>query len=528
MADQQYGLSKVMPSRRGKIFFQDKFGARITAAEDSVVKTLIAAPKNIEDPVDAAEKLSGILGIRADILREQLQKPDDPYELIAKDLPEDTAKKVADLKMAGLSLQATVKRYYPHKELAAHVLGFRGYNDALNDWRGVYGVEKEYDRDLASGGITPDEFATNLLFIGRRTPDTAPEGTDVLLTIDYNIQERAEEELQSLVPTWVAESGMVLILEPRTGRILASASSKKFDPNEYFNVEDYSVFTNPVVEATYELGSVFKPITMAAAVNEGVVNGQSTYYDEGVLKFGSYSIYNFDLRSYGTQTMTQVLEKSLNTGAVHVERLLGKERFKKYVEAFGFGETTDSDLPNEVSGTIANLNSNRDLEYATASFGQGIAVTPIQMAQAVGAIANGGVRMRPHVVDGLIDESGTVRAFEPEARGQVISKEAAEEITKMLVSVVRVGYENRAGVQGYFVAGKTGTAQIPNAESRGYSSDVIHSFVGYAPAFNPKFLVYMQLTKPQGNRFAANTLTRAFHNLAEFILNYYEIPPDEK
>ena len=226
--------------------------------------------------------------------------------------------------------------------------------------------------------------------------------------------------------------------------------------------------------------------------------------------------------------MTQVLEKSLNTGAVYVAELLGQDRHSSYLRKFGFGKKTGIDLPGEVSGDLLNLDAGRPIDFATASFGQGIAVTPIQIIAAFAAIANKGTLMKPHVIDTIIDSSGNRFTQNPEVVERVVSPETAETLTKMLVSVVRSGFENRAGVKGYFVAGKTGTAQIPRSDARGYTDEVIHTFVGYAPAFDARFLIYFQLNKPKGNRFAANTLTPAFHDLAEYILNYYEVPPDER
>ncbi len=198
------------------------------------------------------------------------------------------------------------------------------------------------------------------------------------------------------------------------------------------------------------------------------------------------------------------------------------------MKRFGFGGKTGIDFPNEVAGDISNLKSGRDIEFATASFGQGIAVTPMQMAMAIGAIANGGVLMKPYIVDKIVDDSGNEKDFSPEKKSEVISADTADTLTKMLVSTVRSGFETKAEVKGYFVAGKTGTAQIPNKDKPGYSADVIHTFIGYAPAFHPKFLILLQLNRPHGNRFAANTMTQSFHNLADFILKYYEVPPDEK
>ena len=226
--------------------------------------------------------------------------------------------------------------------------------------------------------------------------------------------------------------------------------------------------------------------------------------------------------------MSQVIEKSLNTGVVYVARLIGKEAHREFLRRFGLGEKTGVDLPGELSGDISNLEEGRDIDFATAAFGQGIAVTPLQTAMAIGAIANHGILMKPYVVERITEDSGNEMRREPETVRRVISEKTAEELTKMLVATVRNSFENRANVKGYFVAGKTGTAQIPREDGKGYSDDVIHTFVGYAPAFDPKFLVYIQLNKPKGNRFAANTLTPFFHDLAEYMLNYYEIPPDER
>jgi cell division protein FtsI (penicillin-binding protein 3)/stage V sporulation protein D (sporulation-specific penicillin-binding protein) len=267
---------------------------------------------------------------------------------------------------------------------------------------------------------------------------------------------------------------------------------------------------------------------MAAGINEGVITASTTYGDPGVRRFGTFSVSNFDGRSYGTQTMTQVLEKSLNTGAMFAMERVGQERFFEYIKSFGFGEPTGIDVPGELAGNISNLSLGRDVDYATASFGQGIAMTPLQIAMGMAAIANDGTLMRPYIVEKLIDDSGAEEIRRPQEVRRVISPESSETLTRMLVSAVRNGFENRAGVKGYFVAGKTGTAQIPLQGRRGYSDDVIHTFVGYAPAFQPRFLVLLELVKPRGNRFAANTLTPVFHTIAQFMLNYYEVPPDER
>ncbi|MEK7464819.1 MAG: penicillin-binding protein 2, partial [Patescibacteria group bacterium] len=337
-----------------------------------------------------------------------------------------------------------------------------------------------------------------------------------------------EEELDLLREKWQPELAIGIVLEPATGKILALAARPTYDPNAYSAEKDFSVFRIPIVDSQFELGSVFKPITMAAGINERVITASTTYGDPGVRRFGTFSVSNFDGRSYGTQTMTQVLEKSLNTGAMFAMERVGQERFFEYIKSFGFGEPTGIDVPGELAGNISNLSLGRDVDYATASFGQGIAMTPLQIAMGMAAIANDGTLMRPYIVEKLIDDSGAEEIRRPQEVRRVISPESSETLTRMLVSAVRNGFENRAGVKGYFVAGKTGTAQIPLQDRRGYSDDVIHTFVGYAPAFQPRFLVLLELVKPRGNRFAANTLTPVFHNLSQFMQNYYDVPPDER
>ncbi len=533
-AQRQHQLLKVLPFERGTIFLTDRHGARQAVAIQKTFSTLIAVPKAIRDPEGVAQELSAILDLPPEDIRRKLLKRDDPYEVIARKLDDDKVEAITarrDARAAdGLLLLEESRRIYPEGAFAASLLGFvrPGEN---GDEQGEYGIEKFYDSILAGerGFFEGVKGAEGYwLAIGKRVLNPPVNGEDLVLTVDPNIQFAVEEELGGLQEKWRAESGSILALEPKTGRILAFTSRPTFDPNEYAKVQDYSHFRAPLIDSQFELGSVFKPITMAAAVNEGLITATSTYRDPGTVQIGRSSISNFDDRSYGVPTMTQVLERSLNTGAVYVERLLGKERFLEYVKRFGFGEKTGIDFPSESSGDISNLGAGRDIDYATASFGQGIAVTPIQLAAAMSAIANHGVLMKSYLVEKIIDDAGNEELRQPREVRRVLSPEAAETLTKMLVSAVRNGFENKAGVKGYFVAGKTGTAQIPLKDRRGYSDEVIHTFVGYAPAFSPKFLIFLQLVKPQGNRFAANTLTPAFHNLAEFMLNYYEIPPDEK
>ncbi|MBI2055947.1 MAG: penicillin-binding protein 2 [Candidatus Sungbacteria bacterium] len=531
LASKQHRIEEDIISLRGKIFAQDKTGGRVPLALPNLEKSLVAVPKSISEKDAVIEFMAEEFKLDEKIIQEKIGKENDPYEVLVKKVDPIQAAKLDGKLPSGLFFEEAQGRVYPHAARAAHVLGFVNKNE--EDYSGRYGIERQYQNELAGGKEFFDGIQGSASFwmaLGRRIINPPKNGSDIVLTVDYNIQAKAEEILLKAKEKWGAASGTVLVTDPTTGRILANASLPAFDPNQYGKERDLSVFLNPGIESMYEFGSVIKPLTMAAGIEEKLVSPTSTYYDTGEVKFGSYTIRNFDTKAYYTQTMTQVLENSLNTGMVHVAKLLGKERQLQYLQKFGLGEKTKVDLPGEVSGNIGNLVSlqAREIDFATASFGQGIAVTPIQLAAAVGALANEGILKRPYIVEKIIDGAGNETLKESEDVRRVVSAETAETLTKMLVSVVRNGFENYAGVKGYFVAGKTGTAQISKKDGKGYSDKVIHTFVGYAPAFRPKFLALIQLNDPKGNRFAANTLTPAFHDLAQYILNYYEVVPDEK
>ncbi len=514
---------------RGEIFGQDKQGNLIPLAHNRTFKTLALAPKYITDPEAVMAGLVQEFALDKDFLSAKVNRTDDPYEVLLRKLDPERTIPFSQKRLAGVLFEDDRRRVYPSSTTAAHLLGF--VSREIDAEIGRYGLERYYESLLSGGEATRDDSKYEKNFWDTFALSLREERRDaarIILTMDYIIQTKAEEILAAVREKWQAVSGSLIVLEPKTGRILAMAGTPSFDPNEFGKEKDLSVFLNTSVEAMYELGSVMKPITMAAGIEEGVVRPDSTYTDRGEMRIAGYTIKNFDERAYGVQTMMQVIEKSLNTGAVHVARLLGKDRQYEYLHKFGFGERTAIDLPGEVAGNLFNLDAGREIDFATAAFGQGIAITDIQLASAIGALANKGHLMKPHVVERIVETSGTELKIEPQLAREVVSSETADILTKMLVSAVRVGFENRAGVKGYFVAGKTGTAQIPKQDGRGYSEEYIHTYVGYAPAFNPRFVILIRLNKPKGNLFAANTLTLPFHDLAEFILHYYEVPPDEQ
>lgn len=529
LAERQYGMGEEFSSSRGAIFATDKTGRAIPLALNKNFKVLAASPDAIREKSAAAEAVADYFGLDKNDLEKKFSKERDGHEVILRKIDPDRAAGFDLRRFLGFSFEDESRRVYPSGALAAHLLGFVSVENGREEGR--YGVEQKYDADLtgATGAFVGVRDAGNFLAaLGRRIVRPPESGATLTLTIDYLIQQKAEEVLEAVRKKWSAASGDVIVLDPADGRIRALAASPAFDPNAFSKQKDFRVFLNPAVQATYEPGSVMKPIVMASALEEGLVTPDTAYTDTGEVRFGSHVVRNYDNKAHGVQTMTGVLEHSLNTGAVYVARLLGETRQLEYLKKFGFGAATGVDLPGEVTGNISNLDAGRAIDFATASFGQGISVTPLQMASAAGALANGGILMRPFVVERVMDDSGNERIVNPVAERRVVSTSTAETLTKMLVSAVRNGFENRAGVKGYFVAGKTGTAQMPKPGSRGYSDAVAHTFIGYAPAFKPRFLIMLRLNEPQGNLFASNTLTPAFHDLAEFILNYYEVPPDEK
>ena len=530
LAAKQHRLVSEISYERGGIYAQDKVGGEVPLAITKLQKDVIASPRQIKDPEGTATLLASQLGIGRETILAKLSKKDDAYEIIAKKVDAKVTKPLEDQKIAGITFNGERRRFYPQGNLSAHVLGFVSMEKG-NEETGKYGLEQFYNKVLSGTQGLFDGFRDAAGFwiaLGKQATQPAKNGSSLVLTIDYNIQRKAEEILSQVKEEWSSPEGIIMVMDPKTGKILALAANPTFEPANFFSEKDLSVFLDPAVQSVYELGSVMKPITMAAGIEEKLVHPNTTYTDTGAVTRSGYTIKNYDEKAHGVQTMTNVLEQSLNTGAVFVSDLLGPARQRKYFDLFGFGQKSGVDLSGEVSGSLANLNHGRPINFATAAFGQGISATPLQMANAIGALANDGKLMRPYIVEKIVSDSGKETVTEPEVVQQAVSRQTAETLTKMLVSVVRNGYTHRAGVNGYFVAGKTGTAQIPRTDGKGYSSDYIHTMVGYAPAFDPKFLVYIQLNQPRGNAFASNTLAIAFHDLTEYILQYYQIPPEEK
>jgi len=489
-----------------------------------------AVPKDIKAKEETADLLAPLLNIDSATIKERINKIDDPYEPLKNKVDEIVVDKIKDLNLEGINFEIQPRRYFPSNEMACHLIGFVRQPEGEKG-EGQYGIEESYQEKLAGKtgrALMEKDSKGQFIPTSKEIIEKPEDGADVVLTIDSNIQIFAEQKLKEYIDDFDATGGNIVVMEVKTGKILAMVSSPKFNPNEYGSIKNISVFMNSAVQSLYEPGSVFKPITMAAALDKGVVTPQTTYNDTGKVEISGKIIENALRKGEGVQNMTEVLEKSLNTGAVFAQQKLGKDDFKEYVEKFGFADKTGIDLKGEVKGNTANLETKRDFELANISFGQGIAVTPIQLVVAFGALANDGILMRPYVVDRIVYSNNKEEITKPSEIRRVISSSAASRITAMLVSVVENGHTQRAGVEGYQIAAKTGTAQIPDPTTKKYlETETIHTVLGYFPAFDARFSMLVRIDKPVGVKYAESTSAPLFGEIAKYILNYYEIPPSK-
>lgn len=526
-AKEQRDFSSVLPAIRGSIFSVDRFGEAISLAINKNTYAAYAIPNDISEREEFAKKISEILKVDYEVLLKRISKDDDPYEPIQQSaVSEELKSEIEKLNIKGIGFKTNQGRFYPNGTLASHLTGFLSFKNM--EGIGQYGLEEFYDKILAgkSGFISGEQDSLSANLIGQNEESyEAIDGGSVFLTIDSNVQHEIESRLQEVIEKWDAESGSVIVMEPSTGRVLGMANYPNFDPNIYAEAQDIGVFSNQAVSGQYEPGSIFKPITMAIGLDTNAVTPDMTYEDKGQLSISGYTIKNYDGKVHGVNTMTQVLEKSLNTGTVFVAEKIPKETYFNYIKNFGFGEKTNINLPAEIRGNLNNLKTNRDINYATASFGQGIAATPIQMITAISALANKGKLVKPRIVDKIQHQNGSKEFLKTEVVRQVISEKTADKIVSMLVSVVENGFD-KAKIPGYFVAGKTGTAQIPNIAGKGYSDETIHSFVGFAPAYDARFVVLIKLDKPKGVQFASVSLTSVFRDIMAYLLHYYEVQPN--
>ncbi|MFW5940810.1 MAG: peptidoglycan D,D-transpeptidase FtsI family protein [Chloroflexota bacterium] len=474
-----------------------------------------ASPALITEADEMATALAPILQKPRYELLGALQS-DTPYVLLTGRVDSQVAQAVRELPFTGLQVEPLPRRIYPQGELMCHVLGYVDF-----DGKGGAGLEGYYQTDLAG------QAAADTLNLSPLTPQRsviAREGADLVLTIDRSVQYAVEEHLQRAVSEYGARSGTIIVMDPRTGAVRALANYPCFSPYDFYDADE-SLLVNPATGQQYEPGSVMKVVTMASALDSGTVTPQSTYHDSGILEVGGHRTYNWDRSAPGTTDMTTLLARSLNVGAATIATWMGPETYYAYMERFGFGRPTGIDVMSEAGGTMPLPGSELWTEsyIATNAYGQGIAVTPIQMVTAVAALANGGRLMQPYIVQ-EIHAGDRVYRQEPNVSSRPVGEESAQQLNAMAVAAVSREVDS-AQVEGYTIAGKTGTAEIP--EGGVYLSDAtIGSFIGWLPADDPEVVVLVKLDRTTSSPWGSQTAAPTFAELVEELVVMLDIPPD--
>lgn len=566
LAETQRKRASELAPHRGVIYVAENKGEELFPIAVNTEQWIVyASPRDVKDPEYTARELAPqLLAFRKrqqerinDILRMTGQQPRDlenqpsdeeqqetlrqelvakldrkrdpyeplirPYEVI--DEPLHTF--LSDKTLPGIMLEETSIRYYPENTLASHVLGYLGWENEQQVGR--YGIEGYFEDSLKGklGFLAGEKDAHgNYIGVSDRTFQAAQDGDNIVLTLDRVVQTIIEEELKKGIEKYGAERGSVIVMNPKTGAVLGMATYPTFNPNYYFAVDGASVQRNPVISEIFEPGSILKPVVMAAAMNKGLVTPDTTTIDNGPVKVADRVINTYDGKHHGRQTMTQLLEQSNNVGMVWVGQLLGAEAFYDYLRRFGLGERTGIEMEGETQTILPEPNDWNVTTVATTSFGQGIAMTPLQALNAINVIANGGKLMQPYIVSKIQKSSGEALPTEPHVVRQVIDKAIADQVAAMMVSVIENGVATAARVPGYYLAGKTGTAQVPDERGK-YSPDKkIISFVGFGPMEDPQFSILIKLDNPAGLSFASGTSAPMFSAISKKLLNYYQISPD--
>nr|WP_031313953.1 stage V sporulation protein D [Caldanaerobacter subterraneus] len=520
MALPQWTLDVSLSGKRGYIF--DRNGKVL--AENASVSKISVIPKEIPDSKRqvVAETLASILGLDRQKVLERISNKNLQEVLIAKQVDEEKAKAILRLNIDGVIVSEDMKRFYPEGTLACHVLGFTGIDN-----QGLDGIELVFDNFLR--GI-PGKSTTPMDAIGRKI-DTGEEeyfeplpGYNVVLTIDETIQHFAEKALnQAMVHSKPSKGAVAIVMDPKTGEILALANRPNFDPNDPFEgpeEEWYRRWRNKAISDSYEPGSVFKTITASAALEEKVVSLHEQFYCPGYTTVAGHRINCW--ATHGSEDFVKGVQNSCNVVFVTVGQRLGVEKLYKYIRDFGFGKTTGILLPGEAPGLVLSEERVGPVELATNSFGQGIAVTPLQMITAVAAIANGGKLMQPQIVKAIVDSKGkVVKEFKPKIVRRVISKETSATMREILKSVVAEGTGKAGYIEGFDVAGKTGTTE------KYMPGKYVASFVGFAPADDPKVIVLVVIDEPNNpeTHFGSQLAAPVVKSILDDTLKYLEVQP---
>ncbi len=521
-AQNQYSIKKSVPAERGKIYSSDS----MLLAANSRLYDLMVIPNYIKstDQMNVAQTLAPYVGQSASDIFNLINN--DKYYIppLKRKMTEQEGHKIADLKLKGVSVIAESVRSYPQGQLASQVLGF-----VDTSGNGKYGLEGYFNDDLKGvGGQIFGSGDTQGRMFDVNSQVEAQNGADLYLTIDSNIQYQAEQVLYEAVQKYQSDNGSIIICDPNTGAILAMANFPTYDPNDYNKVDDQSVFNNIAVNNAWEPGSVFKPLIMAAAIDQGKVQPDTKNTFAESVKVDRYTIETSTKKAYGEETMTQVLENSDNVAMVWISGLLGRDSMYQYIKNFGFGRKAGIELDTEAAGNVANVKNWSNSQTATMAFGQGVTATPLQVLMATVAMANGGKLLQPYIVSKIVRPDGKIDQTQPKVITQVVRQDTAQKVDQMMVAVVDNGHGRPARVTGYSIAGKTGTAQVPKPGSGYYEDRFNGSFVGFAPAQNPKFAMIIRMDNPKAVAWAEDSAAPAFGEMSKWLFNYMGIAPDRK
>ncbi len=508
-----------IPAIRGEIMSSDNF----PLATNTISYLAYTNPKLIKDKEYTAGKIASILNVDAASVSAQLSK-DLFWVRLGQNLDNDTKTKLEALKVPGLGFEEEYTRFYPEASMAAHLVGFVGRN-ADGNHEGYFGIEGRYNEQLAgrdgANYAIRDALGNDIVGDIRESPKI--DGRNIKLTIDRSVQYFAQKALLAGVQKYEADGASVIIMEPTTGKILGMASYPDFDPQTYYDFDTKS-YTNPILSSLYEPGSTFKVLVMGAAIDKGLVTPQTRCnICDSPVKIGEYDIRTWNNQYIPNISMNDVIIHSDNTGMVFVSRKLGLSTMIDYFHRYGLGKPTGVDLQGETTGVIKDEKDWYTIDLATASFGQGISLTPIQLVTAVNSIANGGKLMQPYVVDQITTPDGKTIDIKPKEKNRTISTAAAKTVTSMMVDAVEKGEAQWTKIKGYKIAGKTGTAQIPVAGHYD-PNQTVASFVGFFPAHNPKVTMLVVVHKPKTSIYGAETAAPIFFNIARDLIKYYNIP----
>lgn len=523
IGESQYGRSITLTPKRGEVKTSDNF----PIAANRLAYLVFANPKQVADVETTSQILSPLLETEVASISSLLSL-NRYWVALSPGVTYEKKEQIEKLGLKGVGFEEQYVRYYPEASTAAQLLGFVGKNDGgLN--QGYFGLEGYYDRQLRgreSKAVQIHDALGRPILARMSGAVGGDDGRDLILHIDRAVQYMVEDELKTGIEKYGAQGGMIIVMNPKTGAVLSMASLPTFDQRDYREFDD-SLFRNPIVSSTYEPGSTFKPLIMSSAIDAGLVTAQTkcTICDKPV-SLGGYEIRTWNNKYRPNSTMMEVIQNSDNTGMVFAGQKLGLKRMLSYLDRFGIGELTGIDLQGEAPAILREPDSWYKIDLATASFGQGISITPIQLISAFSAIANKGIRMEPHVVDKIETGDGRIIPVAEKVLAKPISSATAKIMTEILVNAVDKGESKWAKPKGYRIAGKTGTAQIP-IEGKYDPNKTIPSFIGFAPADDPKFIMLVVLDRPTTSIYGSETAAPLFFSIAKKLLLYYGIPPTD-